>query len=64
MDCSSGPFGTWQDSWRALEKLYAEGTVSAIGVSNFGPELMAELLDMATTTPHIVQVRPPPQLTS
>lgn len=28
MDCEQATEGTWQQSWRALEKLYAEGKVS------------------------------------
>ena len=37
MDCSKvrEPGGTWQQSYKALEKLVSEGQVLAIGVSNF-----------------------------
>lgn len=46
---------TWRDSWRALEKAYAEGLVISIGVSNFGLELMNEIWQFANVRPHIVQ---------
>ena len=55
MDCDTASQGTWEQSWRALERLYAEGTALSIGVSNFGPDLMLDLLDMSTTLPAIVQ---------
>ena len=34
---------TWRESWRALERAYAEGAVMSIGVSNFHVELLNEL---------------------
>lgn len=49
------PEGTWQESWRALEKAFAEGRVQSIGVSNFNVELLEELADMASVMPHLVQ---------
>lgn len=33
---------TWQESWEALERSYAEGRVMAIGVSNFNIDLLNE----------------------
>ncbi len=38
------PFGDYYGAWRALERLYREGRVRAIGVSNFSS---ARLLDMS-----------------
>ena len=49
------PSGTWRESYRALERAYAEGRVMAIGVSNFDDRLLAEITDMASTLPHVVQ---------
>lgn len=45
----------WQDAWRELEKLYAEGATRAIGVSNFSEGLLRELLEFATVMPAAVQ---------
>lgn len=45
----------WQEAWRTLEELYAEGKVRAIGVSNFSDHLLRELLAMARVVPAIVQ---------
>ena len=55
MDCPPNPSGTWQQSWRALEKAYAEGIVRAIGVSNFDERLMEELVEFGSVPPHLVQ---------
>lgn len=44
------------DTWRALEKLYADGRVRAIGVSNYYPYHLDELFDIATITPAINQI--------
>ena len=51
------PAGTWRDSWRALEDALADGDVQAIGVSNFRPEQLRELVEGAATRvkPHVVQ---------
>ena len=52
----AGPLGTWQESWRALERAYAEGKALAIGVSNFDLETLQELVAMAEVKPHAVQL--------
>lgn len=49
------PEGNWKQSYRALEKLYAEGKILAIGVSNFGIQLLEELSRFAHVMPHVVQ---------
>jgi len=38
------PFGDYYGAWRAMQRLYREGRVKAIGVSNFSP---ARLIDMS-----------------
>ncbi|WP_266368627.1 aldo/keto reductase [Tellurirhabdus rosea] len=43
------------DTWRALEKLYADERVRAIGVSNFYPHHLDELFSIATVTPAVNQ---------
>lgn len=47
--------GTWTESWRALERAYAEGRLNAIGVSNFGVDLLDKFTDSSSIAPHAVQ---------
>jgi aldehyde reductase len=47
--------GTWQQSWLALERVYAEGKIQSIGVSNFNIDQLEELLTFASVKPHLVQ---------
>ena len=47
---------TAADTWRALERLYLDGRVRAIGVSNFQPEHLRRLLDAAEVVPTVNQV--------
>ena len=55
--------GTFIDTWKALEKLYADKRVQVIGVSNFMPAHLTELLWHATVTPAINQIELHPRLT-
>lgn len=48
--------GRYKDTWRALEKLYAEGRVRAIGVSNFLVHHLEDLLPAAEVLPAVNQV--------
>ncbi|GAA1165987.1 aldo/keto reductase [Ornithinimicrobium humiphilum] len=48
--------GLAPETWRAFEKLYAEGAVRAIGISNFLPEHVAELLSVAEVVPAVNQI--------
>ena len=43
--------------WRAMEDLYQEGKIRAIGVSNFLPHHLDALLETATMIPAVNQVR-------
>lgn len=44
------------DTWRALEKLYADGRVRAIGLSNFLQHHLQALLDMCSVKPMVDQL--------
>jgi diketogulonate reductase-like aldo/keto reductase len=50
------------DTWKAFEKLYADGRVRAIGVSNFQPAHLERLLDAAEIAPALNQVELHPYL--
>ncbi|CAI6086634.1 aldo/keto reductase [Cohnella sp. JJ-181] len=54
--------GKYKVAWRALEKLYAEGRVKAIGVSNFHVHHLEDLLQEATVVPMVDQVELHPRL--
>jgi len=55
--------GKYKDTWRALEHLYKEGKVKAIGVSNFQIHHLEDLLQDAEEKPVINQVEYHPWLT-
>lgn len=55
--------GKYKDTWRALEKLYKEGYVRAIGVSNFQTHHLDDLLQDSETMPVVNQVEFHPLLT-
>ncbi len=44
------------DTWRAFEKIYAEGRARAIGVSNFQPEHLRRLIDNTDVVPALNQI--------
>jgi 2,5-diketo-D-gluconate reductase A len=50
------------ETWRAFEKLYADGRVRAIGVSNFEPDHLRTLLDTANVVPALNQIEFHPYL--
>lgn len=54
--------GKYVDSWRALEKLAADGLVRAIGVSNFQPAHLDKLAETASIVPAVNQVELHPYL--
>lgn len=45
-----------QDTWRAMEELYREGKIRAIGLSNFLPQHMEPLLKKAQVMPAVDQL--------
>ncbi|WP_160724338.1 aldo/keto reductase [Bacillus sp. USDA818B3_A] len=55
--------GKYKEAWRALETLYKEGRVKAIGVSNFQVHHLENLMTNAEIKPMINQVEYHPRLT-
>lgn len=54
------PFADYYGAWRALEDLYAEGKLRAIGISNFYPDRMIDLCSFARIKPMVNQVETHP----
>jgi methylglyoxal/glyoxal reductase len=55
--------GKYKEAWRALETLYEEGRVRAIGVSNFQVHHLEDLMKDAEIKPMVNQVEYHPRLT-
>jgi len=55
--------GKYKEAWKALETIYNEGKVKAIGVSNFQIHHLEELMKDASVIPVINQVEYHPRLT-
>ncbi len=52
----------YPESWRALEKLAADGRIRAAGVSNFQPAHLSRLLETGTLVPAVNQIELHPGL--
>lgn len=50
------PFGNYYAAWRELEKLYKEEKIRAIGVSNFDPDRLIDLIEFNEITPAANQI--------
>lgn len=50
------PFANYYGAWRALEKLYEAGKVRAIGVSNFEPDQLLDLIAYNKVAPAVDQI--------
>mgnify|MGYP001232384240 CR=1 FL=1 len=50
------PFGDVYGEWRAMEELYQQGKVRAIGVSNFQPDRIMDLIIHNKITPAVNQI--------
>jgi 2,5-diketo-D-gluconate reductase A len=50
------PFGDVYGEWRAMEELYQQGKVRAIGVSNFPPDRIMDLMIHNNITPVVNQI--------
>ncbi len=48
--------GKYKETWKAMEKLYKEGRIRAIGVSNFHPNHLEDLMKDAEIKPMVNQV--------
>lgn len=54
------PFGDVYGAWRAMEELYQEGRVRAIGVSNFQPDRLMDLIVHHHVVPTVNQIETHP----
>ena len=54
------PAEGWQEAWAAMQELYAQGRMRAIGVSNFERNHLAELLEQTDVLPAVDQVESSP----
>lgn len=50
------PFANYYAAWRDMEKLYAEGKIRVIGVSNFEPAQLVDLITYNKVTPAVDQI--------
>jgi 2,5-diketo-D-gluconate reductase A len=54
------PFGDVRGSWRAMEELYKNGKIKAIGVSNFHPDRIMDIIAFNEVVPAVNQVETHP----
>ena len=54
------PFNDYYGAWRAMEELYKEGSIRSIGVSNFMPDRLVDLILHNEITPAVNQVETNP----
>lgn len=50
------PYGDYHGSWRAMEELYAAGRIKAIGVCNFLPDRLTDLILSHSVLPAVNQI--------
>lgn len=50
------PFANYYAAWRELERFYAEGKIRAIGVSNFEPSQLVDLIAYNKIVPAVNQI--------
>lgn len=50
------PYGDVYGEWRAMEELHAQGKIKAIGVSNFQPDRIMDLMTHNKITPAVNQI--------
>lgn len=54
------PLGDYYASWRAMQDLHGQGAIRAIGVSNFYPDRLVDLIDHNEITPAVNQIETHP----
>jgi 2,5-diketo-D-gluconate reductase A len=54
------PLGDYYSEWRAMQGLYKDGQIRAIGVSNFHPDRLVDLIDHNEITPAVNQIETHP----
>ncbi len=50
------PMGDYMGAWRAMEELYKQGVIRAIGVCNFYPHVLVDLCETVETLPAVNQI--------
>ncbi len=54
------PYGDVHGSWRAMEELYKDGKVKAIGLSNFQPDRVMDIITFNEVVPAVNQIETHP----
>ena len=54
------PYGDYYGSWRAMRALTEQGVARAVGVSNFYPDRLVDLIDRTGCTPAVNQIETHP----
>jgi len=54
------PYGDVHGSWRAMEDLYKAGMIKAIGISNFHPDRVMDIITFNEITPAVNQIETHP----
>ena len=54
------PYGDVHGAWRAMEELYQQGKIRAIGVSNFPPDRLMDLMMFNNVVPAVNQIETHP----
>ena len=54
------PLGDYYSFWRAMEQLHADGRARAIGVANFYPDRLVDLIEHNEVTPAVDQIETNP----
>lgn len=50
------PMGDYMGAWRAMEELYKEGVIRAIGVCNCYPHVIADICETVEIIPAVIQI--------